>query len=182
MCILAVVTHLRTIEKELRRLANENNYLFSVTDLRVLLPVLSDVAFKSLLHRLCKNGYLHRVVKGLFLYPHAPFSSGDVLFHVAAKLRNAHFNYLSLETVLSREGVISQIPIQWISLMSSGRSYRIICNGYGTIEFVHTKRKPSQLLQHLTYDPLLRLWVADTYLAIEDMKNTHRSLENYESI
>ena len=176
------MTHLRTIEKALQILVNENNYLFSVTDLRVLLPELSGSAFKSLLHRLCKNEYLYRVVKGLFLYPHPQLNKGDVLFHVAAKLRNSHFNYLSLETVLSREGVISQIPFQWISLMSSGRSNQISCNGYGTIEFVHTKRKPSQLLQHLTYDPLLRLWVADTHLAMEDMKNTHRSLDNYESV
>ena len=176
------MTHLRTIENELQKLVDENNYLFSSTDLRILLPELSDSAFKSLLYRLCKKGYLHRIVKGLFLYPHAAFSKGDLLFHAAGKLRNSHFNYLSLETVLSREGVISQIPFQWISLMSSGRSNKIICNEYGTIEFIHTKRKPSQILQHLTYDPLLRLWVADTHLAMEDMKNSHRSLEDYESI
>ena len=182
MCILISMTYLRTIEKELQGLADENNYLFSAADLHILMPELSDAAFKSLLHRLCKNGYLNRVLKGLFLYPHAQFSKGDLLFHAAAKLRNSHFNYVSLETALSREGVISQIPLQWISLMSSGRSNRIICKGYGTIEFVHTKRKPSQLLQHLTYDSKLKLWVADTHLALEDMKNTHRSMEDYESI
>lgn len=176
------MTNLRTIEKELQRLVDENNYLFSATDLRVLLPTLSDSAFKSLLHRLCKNEYIYKVVKGLFLYPYLGLKKGNVLFHVAAKMRNSNFNYLSLETVLSREGAISQIPLQWISLMSSGRSYKVSCNNYGTIEFVHTKRKPSQLVNHLTYDSQLRLWVADTHLAIEDMKNTHRSMENYESV
>ena len=115
------------------------------------------------------------------MYSQAPFDSGNLLFHAAAKLRDAHFNYLSLETVLSREGVISQIPFQWISLMSSGRSYEVVCKGYGTIEFVHTKRTPSMVLQHLTYDPALRLWIGDTHLAMQDMKNTHRSLELVEN-
>jgi len=170
------MTSSRTIEKWLQALANKDHYLFSSADLRSLLPELSDGAFKSLLHRMCKDGYLARLVKDLFLYPQASFDNGNVLFHAAAKLRDGHFNYLSLETVLSREGVISQIAFQWISLMSSGRSHQMVCKGYGTIEFVHTKRKPSQVLQHLSYDPSLRLWVADTHLAIQDMKYAHRSL------
>ena len=171
------MTKSRIVERRLQSLADENHYLFSTSDLRSLLPEVSDGAFKSLIHRLCRNGYLTRLVKDLFLLTQAPFDSGNLLFHAAAKLRDAHFNYLSLETVLSREGLISQVPLQWISLMSSGRSYRMVCRGYGTIEFVHTQRKPSEVLQYLTYDPALRLWVADTELALQDMKNTHRSME-----
>ncbi len=171
------MTKIRTVERTLQSLTDENHYLFSTADLRALLPGVSDPAFKSLIHRLCRNGCLSRLVKDLFLFPQAPFDNGLVLFHAAAKLRDAHFNYLSLETVLSREGLISQIPLQWISLMSSGRSYRMVCREFGTIEFVHTRRKPSAVLQHLTYDPAFRLWVADKELALQDMKNTRRPME-----
>ena len=170
------MTNIRIIEQSLQSLSSEQTYLYSTADLRALMPNLSEEAFKSLIHRLCKVGPLRRLVKDIFLYSPVPISHGDILFHVASKLRDYHFNYLSLETVLSRAGMISQVPVQWISLMSSGRSYTITVKGFGTIEFVHTKKRPSQVMKYLHYDHDLRLWVGDTDLAIQDMKHTHRNM------
>jgi hypothetical protein len=102
---------------------------------------------------------------------------GLLLFHIAARLRANEFNYISLETVLSEAGVISQMPMNWISLMSSGRSNHITCGRYGTIEFVHTTRKPSELMQQLIYDLRCGLWRANVALALHDMRVTHRNLD-----
>jgi hypothetical protein len=100
-----------------------------------------------------------------------------LLFHAAARLRADGFNYLSLETVLSDEGVISQVPVNWISVMSSGRSTVLACGRWGTIEFVHTRQRPEELAGQLSYDSRCRLWRASVPQALRDMRATHRNLE-----
>ena len=100
-----------------------------------------------------------------------------MLFHIAALIRANQFNYISLETALSDEGVISQIPINWISIESSGRSNVISCGEFGTIEFVHTEKKPSDLVDQLTYDGDCGLWRASVSLALKDMKRAKRNCD-----
>jgi hypothetical protein len=125
------------------------------------------------------ENHLERICRGLYLYkqnqktPHG----GLLLFHAAAHLRASGFNYISLETALSEAGVISQIPINWISIMSSGRSNVINCGRFGNIEFVHTRQRPEALVQDLHYDTRCRLWRASVALALRDMRATHRSLD-----
>jgi len=105
------------------------------------------------------------------------YPTGYLLFHAAARLRAGEFNYISLETVLSDVGVISQVPMNWISIMSSGRSHVVDCGDYGHIEFVHTSQRPDDVSRELTYDPDRRLWRASVRQALRDMKATRRSLE-----
>ena len=101
----------------------------------------------------------------------------NILFHAAARMRANAFNYLSLETALSDAGAISQVPMNWISLMSSGRSHVVNCGDYGHIEFVHTAQHPNDLVGELAYDPDRRLWRASVRQALRDMKATRRSME-----
>lgn len=150
---------------------------FTVSDLRSALPELSVGAFKAVLSRAAKKNLLKRVCRGLYCYPHQCQPTGFALYHAAARLRAHEFNYISLESVLSDVGVISQVPLQWISIMSSGRSQTIECVGLGHIEFIHTKKKPIDLVKHLHYDQQCHLWRADIDLAIRDMKYTQRSLD-----
>jgi hypothetical protein len=96
---------------------------------------------------------------------------------VAALIRSDAFNYISLETVLSDSGVISQVPMNWISVMSSGRSYALSCGALGTINFVHTNQKPADLRHQLTYDTRCGLWRANVALALRDMKRAHRNCD-----
>jgi hypothetical protein len=100
-----------------------------------------------------------------------------LLFHTAARLRAGEFNYISLETILSDAGVISQIPMNWITLMTSGRSHVVDCGERGHIEFVHTAQRPGEVAHELTYDPDRRLWRASVRQALRDMKATRRSME-----
>jgi hypothetical protein len=168
---------MKQLAQLLERLANAENYLFALDDLRCALPDAAPGAFKALMSRAQQAGVLQRVCKGIYLYPRVPYRAGLVLFHAAAKLRADAFNYLSLETVLSDAGIISQIPLNWITLMSSGRSHIVNCGDFGHIEFIHTLRSSADVAAQLSYDADCRLWRASVALALQDMKLTRRSTD-----
>lgn len=161
--------------RNLAVLATPEHYLFAPWDLRALLPDLSMAAFKTLLSRAVGQGYLARVCRGLYLYEQVAYPRGQLLFHAAARLRADTFNYISLETALSDAGVISQVPINWITLMSAGRSNVIRCGEWGTVEFVHTRTRPETIATQLHYDLRCHLWRASVALALRDMRATRRN-------
>ncbi|WP_275099288.1 type IV toxin-antitoxin system AbiEi family antitoxin [Sedimenticola hydrogenitrophicus] len=168
---------IKQLTRALAELASAEHYLFSLADLRALLPALSDAAFKTLLSRAVSEGHLARVCRGLYLYERVDYPRGQLLFHAAARLRADTFNYISLETALSDAGVISQIPINWITLMSAGRSNIIRCGAWGSIEFVHTRKRPDDVAGQLRYDQRCHLWRASVALALQDMRATRRNME-----
>lgn len=154
----------------------ENN-LFLHQDLRALFPELTDNSFRVLLSRSVSSGYLERVCRSVYRYKKIPRTYGYLLYHTAALLRHQDFNYLSLESVLSDAGVISQLLLNRITVMSSGRRQTIDCGPIGQIEFVHTKQKIEHIQENLVYDAPCRLWRASVQQALRDMKHTHRSLD-----
>ena len=168
---------MKRLADTLADLADGDRYLYSVHDLAAVIPDQSDSAFKALLGRAGKNGIIQRVCRGLYLYPRANYPSDLVLYHAAARLRANEFSYLSLESVLSDAGVISQIPLNWITLMSTGRNYIFDCGAFGHIEFIHTKRTPENTAPQLHYDPRCRLWRASVAQALQDMKQTRRDTD-----
>jgi len=149
--------------------------VYSTASFRSLFPDLSPGAYRTLLHRAEKRGVLERVCQGVYQYAGAPDNSGLILFHAAALLRARHFNYIGLETVLSEAGLISQIPMAWITLVSTGRSATVNCGRFGTIEFVHTERAMSQIIGELSYDSARHLYRASPELALADMRRFNRS-------
>lgn len=148
--------------------------LFALSDIRGLCPGRPDSAFLPLVSRLVKREELIRVCRGVYMLPDCELRGSELLGRTAGLLRAGRFNYLSLETVLSEAGVISQIPMARICLMSSGRSNVVSCGLYGEIEFVHTRKTPEQLKESLVYDPRYHLWRASVEQAIQDMRDTHR--------
>lgn len=166
---------IKQLEHVLAELADRDHYLFAATDLQGALPGHGDLPV--LLSRAAKAGLLKRVCRGLYLYPRIEHPSGLLLFHAAARLRADEFNYISLESALSDAGAISQMPINAITLMSSGRGNVIRCGEFGRIEFVHTTRGADKLADQLTYDADCHLWRASVALALRDMRATRRSLE-----
>jgi len=171
------VQPIRRLMQNLAALASPDHCLFTPYDLRALVPDISGGAFKTLLSRAVREGYLARVCRGIYLYERVSPPGGLLLFHAAARLRADGFNYISLETVLSDAGVISQVPLHRISVMSSGRSSVVACGRWGTIEFVHTRQRPEELAGQLHYDARCRLWRASVPQALRDMRATHRSLD-----
>lgn len=168
---------IRRLYQGLDALAGPERYLFTPSDMRALVPDISAQAYRTLLSRAAKEGKLERVCRGLYFYKPAKPSSGLLLFHAAARLRAHEFNYISLETALSDAGIISQVPMNWITLMSSGRSSQINCGQWGTLEFVHTTQKAEALADQLSYDSRCRMWRAKPALAIRDMKAAKRNLD-----
>jgi len=168
---------IRRLMQGLARLATPECCLFTPSDMRALVPDISDQSWRGLLSRAPRDGGLVRLCRGLYLYEPAERPDGLLLFRAAARLRAGDFNYVSLETVLSEAGVISQMPQQWISVMTSGRGGTISCGGRGTIEFVHTSREPHQISEHLIHDRRYGMLRADVSLALGDMRRTRRSLD-----
>jgi hypothetical protein len=168
---------LKKLSRILQSLADVEHYLFTLSDLHGALPELSYGAFKALVFRAEKDCLLKRVCRSLYLYPKVNYQPGLLLYHAAARLRAGEFNYISLESVLSDAGVISQIPINWITLITSGRTGIVSCGGFGRIDFIHTKRRPEILSNNLVYDARCHLWRASVELALKDMKTTRRSTD-----
>ena len=166
---------LKQLAQSLRTLADREHCVFAPSDLASAVPECDQLAV--LLSRATKAGLLKRVCRGIYFYPVPDYAAGHLLFHAAARLRAGEFNYLSLETVLSDAGVISQVPMNWITLMTSGRSHVVDCGDYGHIEFVHTAQRPDAMSDALTYDPERHLWRASVRQALRDMKATRRSME-----
>ncbi len=168
---------IRQLMDVISHLASQQACLFTPADLRSVLPEHSDTAFKTLLSRAVREGHLAKLCRGLYLYEKANPDRGLILPHAVSKLRPLGLNYLSLETVLSDAGVISQIPMNRIMVMSSGRSSVIDCGPWGTIEFIKTRQRPEDLVSQLEYDPRARLWRASVVQALRDMRATHRNVD-----
>ena len=83
------------------------------------------------------------------------------------------YNYTSLESALSEYGAISQIPIDRITVMTTGRKAEIR-TPCGTIEFTHTSRNPSDILRG-TKDFGRPLRFATAATAYRDLKRVGRS-------
>ncbi|MEI6388908.1 MAG: hypothetical protein WCQ50_20020, partial [Spirochaetota bacterium] len=114
---------------------------------------------------------------GIYLFDRVAYKRGLELYHIAAKLRSGCFNYLSQESVLSDAGCISQVPLQRITLMTSGRSSLASCGIWGSIEFTHTKKVLDRLSGELSYDPEIRLLRASPRLALADLRAARRNLD-----
>ena len=167
----------RQLARVLVSLADAEHCLFTLDDLQGALPGQGRGAFRAMISRAQREGLLRRVCRGLYLYPLAGATGGLLLYHAAARLRANQFNYISLESALSDAGIISQIPMNWITLMSSGRSHVVQCGDFGHIEFVHTRKQPAAVVDQLTYDSRCRLWRASVALALRDMKATGRNMD-----
>ncbi|MDR3243530.1 MAG: hypothetical protein LBT79_02145 [Elusimicrobiota bacterium] len=154
--------------------AGSSNYLFKSSDFNQIFPNLKVEAIRMLLTRAVQSKILMRFCNGLYFYLKAKYVKGFELYHAAARLREDSFCYLSMESVLSEAGIISQIPLGQITLMTAGRSGIINCGQWGNIEFIHTKRDINTLSASLTYDYRYRLWRADTNLASQDMRFARR--------
>jgi predicted transcriptional regulator of viral defense system len=168
---------LQTLRSILEDLADEEHYLFRASDFYPLFPGMSVEVLRVLLGRAVKAGALRRFCRGLYLCPRAGYRKGCELYHAASRLREESFCYLSLESALSEEGLISQIPLGWITVMTGGRSGIIPCGAWGSIEYIHTKKRFEAIESFLTYDRRYRLWWASARLALNDMRAAKRPMD-----
>lgn len=153
--------------------SKRGRYVFTRSDLAKIFHEDSPRALKAGLDRLVAKGMLERPVRGVYVFALADQSSADTLEHIAKALRRGDYNYVSLESALSEYGAISQIPLDRLTVMTTGRKGEYQ-TPYGTIEFTHTKRQASDVVARMVdVDRPLRL--ATRQAAWSDLKRVGRN-------
>ncbi len=154
--------------------ARKGRVLFTLEDLRKLFPRDRDAAFRGGLDRLVSAGVLHRVSRGLFVFALAGRRDPHLLERIAVALRRGCYSYLSLESALSEHGVISQVPLAGITVMTTGRA-GLFDTPFGRIEFTHTKRSVSDILKQ-TRETGRPLRIATPGAAARDLRRVGRNV------
>ncbi|WP_101676243.1 type IV toxin-antitoxin system AbiEi family antitoxin [Alloalcanivorax mobilis] len=167
--------NLLALQKTLHDWDKRGKYVFSHHALRRLFPEESDKAFEKSLTRMVAQGVLKRAARGVYVNPNAHSFDGYAIEHIAKALRPGHYNYVSLESALSERGLISQILIDRLTVMTTGRRgiYKTL---YGTIEFTHSKRSVNQILASMVTQPKRPLRVATADAALRDLRRVGRNL------
>lgn len=161
--------------KALRDVDRHGVYVFSKGDLEKLFPEEQEKAFEKSLQRLVADGILERVCKGVYLNPLAASKAAYAIEDIALVLRRGSFSYVSLESVLSEYGVISQVPLRRMTVMTTGAK-GVIDTPYGTIEFTHTKRRPSELIQRTIAVKNRPMRIACKAAAVQDLLRVGRNV------
>jgi hypothetical protein len=143
-------------------------------NLRTLFPEHPKTFMKGLA-RMEDVGVLLKVARGFYVNPKSHCLPQDTLAALVPFLKPWSFNYVSLESVLSEAGWVSQLP-SCLTLMTTGRK-GTFHTPYGTLEFVHTQRKPSANLGDMYFDPVRELYVAKPELALRDLKRVGRNMD-----
>lgn len=97
------------------------------------------------------------------------------LQRLASRLRPDARMYLSLESVLSECGWISQIPF-CLTILTDGPSERVSTR-FGDIVFAHTDEPQSSWLGAVHYNRQYNLWVATPQKALEDLVRSGENLD-----
>lgn len=135
----------------------------------------STKSFSILLRRLVEKNILQRVARGVYVNLLAGPGTGYLIEEIACVLRRGHFNYVSLESILSEFGVISQIMISRITVMTSGAG-GVFETPYGVIEFTHTNRSLESLQSRTVRMERRPLLIATKKAGIADLKRVGRNV------
>lgn len=96
-------------------------YVFHLHDFYKIFPDESPRNLKASLERLVRSKILTRAVQGVYVYNRATKDS-YILEHIVNSMRRGEYNYVSLGSALSQYGVISQIPMDRLTVMTTRRS------------------------------------------------------------
>lgn len=159
---------------KLDEFSRNGRYVFQLHDFDKIFPDESPRALKGSLKRLVDSNILIRAVQGVYVYQRATKDS-YILEHIVKTMRRGEYSYVSLESALSEYGVISQIPIGRLTVMTTGRSgeYK---TPWGVIELTHTERSVSDILSG-TIETKSPIKFAKKETAVRDLlrvgRNTH---------
>lgn len=159
----------------LREWDQQGRYVFARSQLAKLFFEDNPKTFTEGINRLVKAGLLVRACRGVYVNPHAHSLHSRTIERIARALRPGEYSYVSLESLLSEYGEISQIPIDRLTVMTTGRKgvYR---TPYGVIEFTHTKRPVDDILSHIKTVAGRPLRIASKAMAWRDLKRVGRNV------
>ncbi len=160
----------------LRRLDKKGKYVFTRHELHKCFPEDKPKTFSEGINRLVKDKILMRACHGIYVNPYALSRDSYTIEHIAKALRQGEYNYVSLESILSEYGIISQIPIDRLTVMTTGRkgTYK---TAFGTIEYTHTKRSLITILNSIKKVENRPLRIASKEAAWRDLKRVGRNTD-----
>jgi len=151
-------------------------YVFTRRQLERLFVADSPKTLAEGLNRLVRTGTLVRACRGVYVNPHAQSFGSRVIEHVAQAMRPGAYSYVSLESLLSEFGAISQIPLDRLTVMTTGRK-GVYKTPYGVIEFTHTRRPVREVLAHIRQVEGRPLRIASKKAAWRDLKRVGRNVQ-----
>lgn len=153
---------------------NQGRVVFTHQDMATLFPQEGLKTLSKSLERLVRSGLLVRACRGVYVNAVATTRDGRLLEHIAVALRRGEYSYVSLESMLSEFGAISQVPMDRITVMTTGRKgeYR---TPFGVIEFTHTSRSVTDILAATSKSALRPLRMASPETAWRDLKRVGRN-------
>lgn len=159
-------------------------FVFAKRDIEKLFPEEDAKSMEKSLQRMVKDGLIERAARGIYVNPAAASrNAGWIIEDVAKALRPGHLCYVSLESMLSEYGVISQIPVSRLTVMTTGAS-GIHETPYGVIEFTHTKRSLPDILVRTVHVKGRPLRIATKRAALQDLLRVGRNVDmiDYEEL
>lgn len=163
------------LDKVIRHLDTHGHYVFHVNDLRRWFIDEPLKTFRNALARHVKLGFLAHPCRSVYVNVNAHSKDAYILEHIAKVLRKGEYTYISLESLLSEAGVISQVPMQHLTVMTTGRS-QTFKTPYGVIEMTHTQRSIPDILQNIVKAQGRPLRLAKIPAAYRDLKMVGRNL------
>jgi predicted transcriptional regulator of viral defense system len=161
--------------QKLAALDRQGVYVLAKRDVEKLFPDESEKSLAQSLKRMVGDGLLQRVARGLYVNPAASSKNRWIGEEIAKALRPGQLSYLSLESILSEYGVISQIPVSRMTVMTTGAS-GLIETPYGVIEFTHTKRSVAEIIKRTLMPKGRPLRIATQEAAVRDLLRVGRNV------
>lgn len=122
-----------------------------------------------------KSDILSRACRGIYVNIYAASRDAYTIEHIAKALRCGEYNYVSLESMLSEYGLISQVLLDRLTVMTTGRE-GVCKTSFGVIEYTHTKRSFMDLLNHIKTVQGRPLRIASKETAWRDLKRVGRNV------
>ncbi|OZG59912.1 hypothetical protein BLEM_2087 [Bifidobacterium lemurum] len=150
-------------------------YVWLRRDLRKVFDE-NEETLSDTLDRLAKANILTRAARGVYVYRLSAHIGAGTLDLIARHLRRGELTYESLESALSAYGVISQIPIDRRTYVTTGRRGEYD-TPYGVIEFTHTSVDKARIIPDLVTVEGRELPVASKRLALRNLKAAGRNMD-----
>lgn len=152
-------------------------FVLAKRDIEKLFPTEDGKSLEKSLQRMAKDKLLVKAARGVYVNPSAAARNpGWVIEEVAKVLRPGQLCYVSLESMLSEHGVISQIPMSHLTVMTTGASGTHE-TPYGVIEFTHTKRSVPDVLARTVFVKGRPLRIAKKRAAVQDLLRVGRNTD-----
>lgn len=151
----------------------EDVVLFTSADLGKVFGE-SGETLRSTIKRLVKNGYLAKVARNLYFYALGAGAERYLIERVAVMLRRGEHVFESLESAASKWGIVSQVPVDRITVMTTGRSGEFR-TPFGTVEFVRTQAPPDEIAANTIERPGNPLPIATKRYTARNLKSCHRN-------